>query len=166
MLRRLAIGFTVALLLGACGGGEEGTDEPAAPEASPRSGIETDATLIITRGDGGDSMELDVAVMETPEERAQGLMFVEEMGDRQGMVFLYDEPTTTGFWMKNTLIPLTLAVWDEGGTILAILDMEPCDEDPCPTYYPGVPFVGAVEVNQGAFQTHGIAVGDTARLER
>jgi uncharacterized protein len=165
MLRRLAIATTAVLLLGACGG-DAASDGPRGPEASPGSGIETEATLVLIPRDGGGQVEVDVAVMDTPDERARGLMFVEELGDRQGMVFLHDEPTESGFWMKNTLIPLSLAVWDEEGTILAILDMEPCEEDPCPVYEPGAEWIGAVEVNQGFFQEHGVVVGDTARLER
>jgi uncharacterized membrane protein (UPF0127 family) len=66
--------------------------------------------------------------------------------------------------MKDTLIPLSIAFWNESGAIVAILDMEPCPDDECPSYDPGVDFVGALEVNQGFFDEHGIDVGDRVRL--
>lgn len=48
---------------------------------------------------------LKVEVADTPERWAQGLMFRERLGEDEGMVFLFPEPTAGGFWMKNTLIP-------------------------------------------------------------
>ena len=82
-----------------------------------------------------------------------------------GMVFLFDQPTDSGFWMKDTLIPLSIAFWDAEGDILAILDMDPCNEDQCPIHSPGVTYVGAIEVNQGWFDLHGIEVGDHVEIK-
>ena len=53
--------------------------------------------------------------------------------------------------MKDTLIPLSIAFAGEDGTILAILDMDPCEADPCEIYDPDVSYRSALEVNQGAF---------------
>lgn len=92
-------------------------------------------------------------------------MGVEEMPDDVGMVFLHEEPTESDFWMKDTLIPLSLAVWDESMTIRQIVDMEPCDEDPCPIYDITVAWVGALEVNQGVLERAGVAVGDPIQLD-
>jgi hypothetical protein len=61
--------------------------------------------------------------------------------------------------MKNTLIPLSIAFFDRQGVILRILDMEPCRADPCPVYYPGVVYQGALEVNQGWFRRRGLKEG-------
>jgi uncharacterized membrane protein (UPF0127 family) len=66
--------------------------------------------------------------------------------------------------MKDTLIPLSIAFWNEQDRIVAILDMEPCEADPCPSYDPEVEFEGALEVNQGFFEEHGVEVGDTVEL--
>jgi uncharacterized membrane protein (UPF0127 family) len=66
--------------------------------------------------------------------------------------------------MKDTLIPLTVAFWDRTGRIVSMLDMPPCHEDPCPTYDPGTPVIGAVEVPQGALERRGVALGDSVRL--
>ena len=67
--------------------------------------------------------------------------------------------------MKNTLIPLSIAFADAEGTIVSILDMEPCEADPCEIYDPGVPYRSALEVNQGAFDDWGVQVGDRLTLE-
>jgi uncharacterized membrane protein (UPF0127 family) len=82
------------------------------------------------------------------------------------MVFLFPQDETGGFWMKNTLIPLSIAYYDRAGKIVRILDMEPCMADSCPVYEPGVAYRGALEVNQGAFRRWGVAEGDTIELER
>jgi uncharacterized protein len=97
---------------------------------------------------------------------ALGLMHREELAPGEGMVFLFDEDETSGFWMKNTLIPLSIAFYDANGVIVRILDMEPCTEEPCPVYEPGAPYRGALEVNRGAFRRLGVEAGDRVTLVR
>ena len=121
-------------------------------------------TLRIEGADG--EVALDVAIADTSLARARGLMGVKELGEREGMVFLHDEPTDGAFTMRDTLIPLSLGVWGPDRRLLAILDMVPCRAEPCPNYEPGMAWVGAVEVNLGFFDRNGIAVGDPVRLER
>jgi uncharacterized protein len=113
----------------------------------------------------GGEVELNVEIADTPDEQTRGLMSRKELAPDAGMVFVHNTATESNFWMKNTLIPLSLAVWEEGGKIAAILDMEPCKTDSCVIYEPGVPWVGAVEVNQGFFAENGVKVGDQVRLE-
>lgn len=136
------------LLTAACSSGDEAPAEVA--------------TLVVATSGG--AVELDVEVADTPEERASGLMGREDLGTLDGMVFVWSEPTSGGFWMKDTLIALSIAFWDERGRIVAILDMEPCEADPCPSYDPGLAYAGAVEVGQGAFDVNGIRVGDRVTL--
>lgn len=112
--------------------------------------IETDSGTVL----------VNVEVADTPELQQRGLMGREELADDAGMVFLFFEEHGGGFWMKNTLIPLSIAFFDADGEILEILDMEPCEEDPCPVYDPGVSYRGALEVNQGSFEGWGVEVGD------
>jgi uncharacterized protein len=100
----------------------------------------------------------------TPSARSQGLMHRDSLRADAGMVFRFPGERRGGFWMKNTRIPLSIAYFDAAGHIVAILDMEPCEADPCPTYDPGVPYSGALEVNQGYFERHGITEGDTVHL--
>lgn len=106
------------------------------------------------------SIEIDALLADDHDERAHGLMYRPRMRDDLGMGFLYDADTNGGFWMKNTLIPLSIAFFDSNGTILRIMDMEPCTEDPCPVYDPQVTYRGALEVNQGMFDDWGISEGD------
>jgi len=120
------------------------------------------ASLVVTTATA--SVELTVEVADTPEDRATGLMWREELSPYDGMAFVWTEPTDATFWMKNTLIPLSIAFWDQEGRIVRILDMEPCGSDSCPRYAARTPIVGAVEVDQGLFDEHGIAVGDRVRF--
>jgi uncharacterized membrane protein (UPF0127 family) len=83
-----------------------------------------------------------------------------------GMAFVWATPTTSSFWMKDTLIPLSIAFWDAGGKVVAVSEMTPCAADPCKTYGSPVAYVGAVEANAGWFATHGVKVGDTLELTR
>jgi uncharacterized membrane protein (UPF0127 family) len=138
----------VALALAACGG--EGTSD------GPR--------VVITTAFGEVTVPVEVADDEA--ERARGLMGRESLAQDAGMVFLFPDETQGAFWMKDTLIPLSIAFYDEGGRILRILDMEPCLQEPCPLYDPGVAYRGALEVNQGAFARWNVRVGDHVRLEQ
>jgi uncharacterized membrane protein (UPF0127 family) len=121
-------------------------------------------TLHIDAADG--EVRIEVSIAETSEAKQRGLMGVPEMAEDTGMVFLEEEPVQTPFYMKDTLIPLSIAFWDQDGRIRAMLDMEPCVTDTCELYYPEVDWVGAVEVNQGFFAENGVAVGDQVRLQR
>jgi uncharacterized membrane protein (UPF0127 family) len=130
------------------------------PEQPPQS----EGVLTIS-GDGPD-VRVQVEIAETAEDKTRGLMGRTSLPEDTGMVFLEEEPVVSGFWMKDTLIPLSIAFWDEDGRIFRILDMEPCLEDSCPTYDPRGAWVGALEVNQGFFEDHGVEVGDRVELER
>ena len=77
--------------------------------------------------------------------------------ENEGMLFLFPQLEKQSFWMKNTLIPLSIAFLEDGGKILQIEDMKPKDESSTLSKYP-VRY--ALEVNQGWFQRNGIAVGD------
>jgi uncharacterized protein len=141
------------LLLAGCGGEE--ASAPAEAEG-PRVVIDT----------GDDEVTVQVEVADSEEERAVGLMNRESLEDDAGMVFRFPEPSSGGFWMKDTLIPLSIAFADGQGRILRILDMDPCRADPCEVYDPGVAYRTALEVNQGAFAEWGVEEGDRLTLER
>ena len=137
-------------------GGE--TDTKASPDASPSFNR---GTVIIDIG--GSTVQLHALFAQTEEQREYGLMNRESLDDDESMVFVFFEETTSGFWMKNTLIPLSVAFFDVDGKILKILDMDPCPPETvsCPIYTPGVAYMGALEVNQGAFDRLGVSEGDT-----
>ena len=118
-----------------------------------------EAASLSIRTEGG-TVLLEVQIADTPAERQTGLMGRESLSPYDGMAFVWDEPIQSSFWMKDTLIPLSIAFWDEDGRIISILDMDPCTGDPCPSYGPGEPFIGAVEVDKGTLGRAGVAVGD------
>jgi uncharacterized membrane protein (UPF0127 family) len=81
------------------------------------------------------------------------------------MAFLFEGQTTGAFWMKDTLIPLSILFWRDDEQIIDILDMRPCRADPCPVYRASGPYVGAIEMNRGAFERLGVEVGDTLEYQ-
>ncbi|MGI8774692.1 MAG: DUF192 domain-containing protein [Actinomycetota bacterium] len=113
-----------------------------------------------TLSNGATAKTIEVLIADDERERQHGLMYRERLPADKGMVFVFPGDASGGFWMKNTLIPLSIAFFSADGEILRILDMEPCEVDPCPTYNPGVTYSGALEVNMGRFEEWGIGEGD------
>jgi uncharacterized protein len=109
----------------------------------------------ITMKIAGHALKAEVAVSDA--ERAKGLMFREKMGKDDGMVFVFDEPGYHSIWMKNTLIPLSVAFVDTGGTILNIIDMAPHSEN---LNFSAGPARFAIETNKGWFAEKKIKAGD------
>lgn len=91
-------------------------------------------------------------------------MGVERLPADEGMAFVFDEPVSSTFWMKDTLIPLSIAFVDEADRVIGVRDMQPCEADPCPTYGVDGPYILAIEANLGWFDEHGIEAGDRAEL--
>ncbi|MGI8709343.1 MAG: DUF192 domain-containing protein [Actinomycetota bacterium] len=156
----LAMLCAALLVTPACGGDEQEPSSEGSPAVS-EGGFPQKTAIIET---DEEPVMLTVEVAETDEDRAQGLMGRTSLPDDHGMVFIFFEEHLGGFWMKNTLIPLSIAFFGQDGEILEILDMKPCKKDPCPTYDPGVPYWGALEVNRGAFGAWGVSVGDRVRM--
>ena len=101
----------------------------------------------------------------TREQRARGLMEVGDLQGYEGMAFLYDEPSTNAFYMRNTPMPLSIAWIDAQGQVVSVADMEPCpDREGCPTYPPAGPYVTAIEVPQGRLGELGIVEGATVSV--
>ena len=84
-------------------------------------------------------------------------MHRKSMGRNDGMLFIFDEPGYHSMWMKNTLIPLSVAFVDAQGTILNVLDMEPQTED---VHMSAGPAVYAIETNKGWFADKKVKAGD------
>lgn len=96
-------------------------------------------------------------VASTPEQRATGLMFRSEMPANEGMLFVFEESAGQCFWMKNTLLPLSIAFIDDSGRIVNLDEMQPKTEKPHCSTQP-VRFV--LEMNKGWFKKHGFKPGD------
>lgn len=110
-------------------------------------------------------VRLQVEVADTPQSRAQGLMYRRQLAENAGMLFIFEATGRGGFWMKNTLIPLSIAFIDEDWKIVDIKDMdvEKDPERPANVYASAKPYRYALEVNQGFFARHRITVGAGVR---
>ncbi|MGC8762105.1 MAG: DUF192 domain-containing protein [Acidobacteriota bacterium] len=108
----------------------------------------------------GTTVRVDLAL--TPLDQARGLMFVEDLPEDRGMLFLFDTDEVRPFWMKNCKIALDL-LWLDASFRIADISEEvpPCPADPCPNYSPGLPIRHVLEVNGGFCRRHGVRRGDT-----
>lgn len=103
------------------------------------------------------SHPLKVEVAASDPQRMQGLMHRTALGKEEGMLFIFDELAYHSMWMKNTLIPLSVAFVDAEGRILNILDMEPQTLD---SHMAAGPARYAIETNKGWFAAKKIKAGD------
>jgi hypothetical protein len=104
---------------------------------------------------------------DSPEKRARGLMYRRSMGEKEAMIFSFEESANHAFWMHNTRIPLTIIFLDEGLRIVDMQNMSPClgkAADLCPLYVSRAPARYAVEVNQGFVGKYRIKIGDYVSL--
>jgi uncharacterized membrane protein (UPF0127 family) len=92
----------------------------------------------------------------TPAQQMTGMMFRTEMDGNEGMLFVNDEKSARCFWMKNTLVPLTIAFVADDGTIVNLADMQPQDER---SHCSKAPVRFALEMRQGWFDKRGIKAG-------
>ena len=124
--------------------------------APPLWAVCADDRLTISGDFGQATFTVDVA--DDPQERAQGLMFVEQMPTFTGMLFVYERPQSVSFWMKNTLIPLDMIFAAPDGEVLRIHENAiPGDLTPIPGGE-GVQMV--LEVNGGLSARLGLQTGD------
>ncbi len=112
------------------------------------------------RGDWGHAT-FSVELADSPEERARGLMFREQMASGAGMIFVYESPGPVAFWMKNTLIPLDMIFVDAAGQVTRVHhkavpgDLTPIDG--------GDGVLVVLEINAGLAARLGIGPGDQMR---
>jgi len=97
-------------------------------------------------------------VASTDEEREQGLMFREKMAQNDGMLFVFPAPASVCMWMKNTILPLSVAFMDEDGKIINIEDMKPQTLD---SHCGKKQVRYALEMNLGWFKQKNIKPGNT-----
>jgi hypothetical protein len=104
---------------------------------------------------GGHRITVELA--RDPDERSRGLMFRQSLPPDHGMLFLFSSEEVQAFWMRNTVIPLSIAYADASGRIVRIADLEPLDERPVTSIAPAR---YALEMNRGWFAAHSVVAGD------
>jgi uncharacterized membrane protein (UPF0127 family) len=100
--------------------------------------------------------KIDAQVARSQPEQEFGLMFRKEMPQNEGMIFVFQQPSTQCFWMKNTLLPLTAAFVADDGRIVNLEDMAPQTEN---THCSTEPVRYVLEMNKGWFARKGIKAG-------
>ncbi|OSP56251.1 hypothetical protein BV911_02880 [Pseudoruegeria sp. SK021] len=119
-----------------------------------------DLEQVELRGTWG-SARFDVEIADDPDERAIGLMNRASMPRQSGMLFVYEEPQSVAFWMRNTLIPLDLIFIDQTGIVTRVhQNAIPLDETSIPG---GRGVLAVLEVNGGLSEVLGIAPGSEVR---
>ncbi|MDO8451991.1 MAG: DUF192 domain-containing protein [bacterium] len=112
---------------------------------------------------------LELAI--SPEEKERGLGYRDRLAPERGMLFIYDHKEQFSFWMKGMRFPLDF-IWIDGATIVDITKNVPVDPHsinpkilaPTRTYRPAVAVDKILELNAGAVDTFGIAIGDTVEF--
>jgi uncharacterized membrane protein (UPF0127 family) len=121
----------------------------------------TTAVLSITRPDSA-PVEITVEIARTEQERAQGLMYRKKLPDGEGMLFIFERDEQLVFWMKNTVIPLSIAFIASDGRITEIKDMQPLDLSAVKSSR-SVRY--ALETPQGWFSRAGVKAGDVVEID-
>ena len=114
----------------------------------------------------GTIVTITIEVADDAAERANGLMFREELPADHGMLFLYPQEQILSFWMKNTFIPLDILFFDADGVFVSSTTMQPCTGDPCKSYLSATPAQYALEVPAGFTQKYAVGKGWRCRLEQ
>jgi len=108
----------------------------------------------------GHETRVRVEIADTQDKQEYGLMCRTVLDPDAGMLFVFDFSSRTSFWMKNTLIPLSIAFIDSNWRIVGVMDMlvapDPADPPASAVYTPKKPYRYALEVNLGFFAQHGI----------
>jgi len=170
----------LALALAAgCGGGDDSSGGSGA--AVSGTVVPPPTGAVVTSGDGdpavvpegysavvievaqgdGTTEEFCVWLAESGDQRQQGLMGVTSLGGADGMLFRFGADHAGSFWMKDTILPLSIAFFAGDGAFVSATDMEPCPpgSESCPLYPADGPYADAIEVVQGDLASLGIGAG-------
>jgi uncharacterized membrane protein (UPF0127 family) len=139
LTRRLVAALATVLLAAA----------PASAQDRPQGRL---ASIDLTAGMHVIRAELAI----TPAQQATGMMFRTEMPGNEGMLFVNDDLGVRCFWMRNTLIPLTIAFIADDGTIVNLADMAARSEA---SHCSAKPVRYSLEMRQGWFDKRGIKAG-------
>lgn len=153
---RFLITFLVLLVFVNC------SDDPPSSDANSdidETSFRKDGSLTFFHPDGSPEETIDIEIADTDAAQSRGLMFRQELGYNRGMLFIFENPSTGGFWMKNTPLPLDIMFVDTDSTIINIARRTtPFSEE---NIYPDRPRLYVVEVRGGFSAMHGIEAGMT-----
>lgn len=149
-LRQLAIALSIVLVMAPL---SATADSSMAPEGKPQTGL----PRIILKA-GSQTVRADVASTEPT--RQLGLMFRKKMAPQEGMLFVFPQMGYHAMWMRNTLLPLSVAYMDERGVIVSIHEMQPLSDI---AHQAAGPARFALEMNAGWFSANSIKAGDTIK---
>ncbi|MDR0402159.1 MAG: DUF192 domain-containing protein [Treponema sp.] len=155
-VRRVFLPFL--LVFAACGVRAEKADETEI--TGPQAVLETRIISIHTAS--GTKVSIEAELARTARERQAGLMFRKELEDGKGMLFVFENDEVLSFWMKNTLIPLSIAFIRYDGTIVEIKDLYPRDLSPV---HSSRSVRYALEAPRGWFDRAGVKAGDRIELD-
>ena len=118
-------------------------------------------TVLSIERESAAAVEITVEIARTDEERSKGLMYRKQLPDGNGMLFVFDRDQQLSFWMKNTVIPLSIAFIASDGSIVEIKDMQPHDLSSVQSSR-SVRY--ALEVPQGWFGRVNVKPGDVVKI--
>lgn len=104
----------------------------------------------------------NVEIAADDQSRARGLMFVDDLPEDEGMLFIFRRMQPRAFWMKNTRIPLDIIYLDQNLKVVSITkNAKPCKTPRCPSYPSGQPAQYVLELNGGMSDQLGLVEGDS-----
>jgi uncharacterized membrane protein (UPF0127 family) len=111
--------------------------------------------------------KITVEIAENNQQHEQGLMFREKMGPDEGMLFIFDGEDTRSFWMKNTLIDLSIGFFSKDGVLIDIQEMKSGKGIPdtmLASYISAHPAKYALEMNKGWFDKKKVKLGEVLKV--
>ena len=157
-LRNVSAMMLAAALVACSGQAAEQQASPETPAATgethPISGLQI-IPVTVTTDEGTHVFRSEVA--DTREAKQRGMMFRNEMGPDEGMLFPYEDPEIMSFWMRNTVLPLDIIFIDEDGVITNIADGVPYNEESVYSEREAVAVLGLIG---GRSEELGIEAGD------
>lgn len=132
---------------------------PSPTPVQPRKHGDGTFTIVVSQGEARAAVRVEVAA--TLDERQRGLMFRQELAEDAGMLFLFGREVQTGFWMRNTYVPLDIAYIGADQRVIEVKQGKPLDESPLT---PDGPYRFVLEVNAGWFERHGMGPGAVVAL--
>ena len=152
---------TTSLITGCQQSPSTGAAEKPTSAARP-AGLPQAKLPVIKLWLGAQEIASELAV--TPIQHETGMMFRTNMGEMEGMLFIFPNAEQRAFWMKNTTVPLDIAYIDPAGVIREIHPLHPLDENPVPSQSADIQYV--LEMNQGWFSNRNVTVGMEIRTEK